>query len=362
MKTKLDMIFYHGNCSDGLLAAYIAKQHLEKDMESEIPAYPLEHNTINVSSLKDFQKKLDKLFGQNTIDFNQVKCLYILDINLKNPVYLELLEQYPNLSIVIIDHHKTSQEEIAELSNIIHEQHKTKRIKPYFHLGFSGAGLSYLYFARPNVMAEIMLMGHDISTEQLKEIKQSMPIQVQCVQDRDIWTWEVPETKHFMAYYINNIKSFKDCKQYIGNFETNPELLQNQLLIGKSLSDMFDNQIETMLNTNGHDEITFKINGKLHKGYIINSSPMFSSELGSRLCRLDEEHKFAITWMTNYNSKREPYCKCSIRSTNDYDCSIIAKHFGGGGHAQASGFGATFKQLHLHEPIPSNHIIDLDKE
>jgi nanoRNase/pAp phosphatase (c-di-AMP/oligoRNAs hydrolase) len=37
--------------------------------------------------------------------------------------------------------------------------------------------------------------------------------------------------------------------------------------------------------------------------------------------------------------------KCSLRSNGDYDISVMAKHFGGGGHKNAAGFTTDFETL-----------------
>ena len=105
------------------------------------------------------------------------------------------------------------------------------------------------------------------------------------------------------------------------------------------MSEQYENQIQSIIDERGYFEVKLDLLGVA--GYAVNASSLFSSGLGSKLCRLDDEHKYAVTF-TFIEKNR---IKCSIRSTDDFDCSVIAKYFGGGGHPQASGFSLTFEQF-----------------
>jgi uncharacterized protein len=48
----------------------------------------------------------------------------------------------------------------------------------------------------------------------------------------------------------------------------------------------------------------------------------------------EQKTKVALGWHLAADGK----LNCSLRSTKDFDCSVLAKMYGGGGHAQASGF------------------------
>ena len=112
---------------------------------------------------------------------------------------------------------------------------------------------------------------------------------------------------------------------------------------GKVMVEQYENQIQSIIDGRGYFEVDLLGIG-VFKGYAVNANNLFSSELGSKLCRLDDEHKYAITFAFMEKNR----VKCSIRSTDDCDCSVIAKYFGGGGHPQASGFNLTFEQFQKH--------------
>lgn len=117
--------------------------------------------------------------------------------------------------------------------------------------------------------------------------------------------------------------------------------MENLIADGKVMVEQYENQIQSIIDERGYFEAELDLLGVFTKGYAVNANNLFSSELGSKLCRLDDEHKYAITFAFVEKNR----VKCSIRSTDDLDCSLIAKHFGGGGHPQASGFNLTFEQF-----------------
>lgn len=120
------------------------------------------------------------------------------------------------------------------------------------------------------------------------------------------------------------------------------ESVENLIADGKVMVEQYENQIQSIIDERGYFEADLDLLGiGVFKGYAVNANNLFSSELGSKLCRLDDEHKYVITFAFVEKNR----VKCSIRSTDDCDCSGIAKYFGGGGHPQASGFSLTFEQF-----------------
>ena len=74
------------------------------------------------------------------------------------------------------------------------------------------------------------------------------------------------------------------------------------------------------------------------EGLAVNAPSMFSSDLGHALANLSGT--FGLTYY--YHGNRQFYA-CSLRSIGEFDVSELAKHFGGGGHQNASGFKADQK-------------------
>lgn len=328
-----ELVFYHGNCLDGASAAYCHMQYGGKAVTKYIS---MAHNEINIHAI---QQKL------SNVDLSQVKKVYVLDFNLDKDCYQYLLNANSDMKIVVLDHHKTAKETIEELQNNC--EFANNNIQFYFNLKYSGAVLSYLYFKvyfkkLEDFPKDEDVLGYVIQTQ--------VPTWIKMVHDRDLWQWKNKNTKFFTTALFskifgsseanaNNNKVPAELKAMCQINPSKAESVENLIADGKVMVEQYENQIQSIIDEHGYFEVDLL--GVGVKGYAVNANNLFSSELGSKLCRLDDEHKYAITFAFMEKNR----VKCSIRSTDDYDCSGIAKHFGGGGHPQASGFNLTFEQF-----------------
>ena len=64
------------------------------------------------------------------------------------------------------------------------------------------------------------------------------------------------------------------------------------------------------------------------------NSLVFQSEIGDELCKLYPDAPFAAVWC----QKTESLQAWSLRSIGEFDVSVVAAQFGGGGHRNAAGF------------------------
>ena len=340
MTTITELVFYHGNCLDGISAAYCHKQY--SGNENKTKYIPMAHNEINIPAI---QQKL----SLSNVDLSQVEEVYVLDFNLDKDCYNYLLNANNDIQIVVLDHHKTAKEEIEKY--IEHSEFSGKNIQFYFNLKYSGAILSYLYFKVYFKKLEDFPKDEDILDS---VVENQVPTWIKMIHDRDLWQWKHKNTKFFTTALFSKISGSIAANDTNENsnalcpFELkqmckiNPSKAENvEILIdtGKIMSEQYENQIQSIIDERGYFEVKLDLLGVA--GYAVNASSLFSSELGSKLCRLDDEHKYAVTF-TFIEKNR---IKCSIRSTDDFDCSVIAKYFGGGGHPQASGFSLTFEQF-----------------
>ena len=338
MATIKELVFYHDNCLDGVSAAYCHKQYSSVTEDGEAKYIPMAHNEINIPAI---QEKL------SNVDLSQVKQVYVLDFNLDKDCYNYLLNANNDIQIVVLDHHKTAKEAIEKLD----EEFAGKNIQFYFNLKYSGAVLSYLYFKV--YFKKLEEFPKDDSVLDYI-VKTQVPTWIKMVHDRDLWQWKYKNTKFFTTALFSKISGSKNNNTNATNnnnvpaelkimCKINPSKAESvEILIktGKVMSEQYENQIQSIIDERGYFEVDLLGVGAI-RGYAVNANNLFSSELGSKLCRLDDEHKYAITFAFMEKNR----VKCSIRSTDDYDCSGIAKYFGGGGHPQASGFNLTFEQF-----------------
>jgi oligoribonuclease NrnB/cAMP/cGMP phosphodiesterase (DHH superfamily) len=140
--SSVNLVIYHGHCTDGFGAAFAAW----KLLGSENVEY---HGTQH---------------GQPPPDVSG-KHVAIVDFSYKRPVLLELMTKAS--SLIVLDHHKSAERDLEGLTE-----------NCVFDMTRSGATISWSYFHR---------------TEP--------PMMLRYIQDKDIWTWLLPGSREFSAAF-----------------------------------------------------------------------------------------------------------------------------------------------------------------
>lgn len=348
---SLNVIIYHKDCLDGLAAAYVANYALEK--ENNIINIPVGHvnkddklefihNNINlkikekVEELKRYTLASQVSVAIYVVDysFNKTECQYICGFISR--------ECEANSHITILDHHVSafddwseakSQENIlkksspefkmGEFNNYIFSISKSKfkeQVSVYFNNYYSGAFLSYVYFMHLRKNNSVTVTAsvfnyqflhylpnnkHDIDVANSYTL--DVPMFIRYIQDRDLWLWNYKETKAFCHYCFQNVKTIEDMAHYFPIIDyDNPTFVEKNKVInqtnvkqfvdiGTLMLDSIEKQMDA-IQEKGLQEIVVinESNSAKYFGYCINANSIFSSELGSRLCRLDDKHGFAI--------------------------------------------------------------------
>lgn len=287
-KSKLlDIVIFHYPCQDGLASAFVAHNYLvNKDKEHEL--IPVQNNAYS----EDFLNNL----------FSKVKGKYvgIFDFSFNLEITKKLKENAKGL--LILDHHVTNKDTLKDLDYA------------YFDMNLSGVGLAWSFF----------------------HPKKSMPVFLQMIQDRDLWTWKLPLSKDFcdgFYYYVSINDGFESS---FSNFE---ELLEDEetmiikyIELGKILRQKKEKVINGIVRSN-KKVYSYKFNDNIYKVQMVNCDHELASDLGNALCK-NGLCDFAVLWRYDHNS--EKYW-ISMRAENKVDVSEIAKYFGGGGHKNAAG-------------------------
>jgi len=238
--------------------------------------------------------------------------VYIVDFSYKAPVLIELSSEFPNL--VVIDHHKTAEKELEAWCDF------GRPVEYSFDADYSGAVLTWMY-----------LFPEDTES----------PTILQYVQDRDLWKFELPDSKAVNAYIATLPWDF----EVWDNFK-----LEEALLVGGALVAHQKKQIAgrlrdvRMISWGKYEqfgataEVLFRDHGlwddqELFEIPIVNASENIS-ELGEAMCEAYPDAPFSVSYCDRKDGKRS----YSLRSRNGFDVSEVAKVFGGGGHFSASGF------------------------
>ena len=264
---EVNLIIYHSNCPDGFGAAYSAWRRLGDQAEY----CPMNHN----DPFPD-------------VDGKVVACV---DICFSRERMEELRKRAKKL--VVLDHHVTAMEgmEGFEADHVV------------FDMSHSGAYLSWTFF--------------NPATEP--------PLLIRCIEDRDLWKWEIPQSGTYLSYI--------DTLPY--EFEVWGEAISvdwdHALMLGKAVGDLKRRQRESArerASLRWFDD---------HKVMVVNlGDKTLVSATCNELAQDSRCDGMAIAWRYDHDADKSI---CSIRGFgDDVDVRKIAEKYGGGGHRLAAGF------------------------
>lgn len=232
--------------------------------------------------------------------------IYFVDYSMRE---LEMNSLACTNEIIIIDHHKTAQENLSRISNPL--------ISKYFDMGKSGARLTWEY-CFPDT---------------------DVPAIIQYIEAGDLYTFNLPEAKKICAGIYTLMHYSFDLEQVFFNIANNFELYQEELIQKFSLIGEQSNA-ERKLRVAEYLDKAYPKCIKGHSVLVVEYSEYdqdLVSYIGAELYKSNPDKDFiAIIQVSS------EICYVSFRSSG-FDCSDIAKSFGGGGHPQAC--GCTVKKL-----------------
>jgi len=271
--TKIYVI-HHYPCTDGLGAKYAAWKKFG-DKAIYIPA--------------DYKDPTPEIESGSEV--------YIADFSYSKEFLRDLYSRSKVLKV--LDHHKSAKEILSD--------------EPYatFDMEKSGAVLAWEYF-HPGVPTPTLL---------------------EFIQDRDLWRWELPDTKAVLSG-LSVIPEDMGAWDAISSKEGS-SFLKNS---GEAISQYKDKEVGRVIPSGNVKLMTY--GGS--KIALLNTTHL-TSEMGNELCKqLDID--YAILWYIDGSG----VVRLSFRSEatkSNFDVSNVAKNFNGGGHRNASGGRADIEWL-----------------
>lgn len=294
---NINIVLYHSGCFDGFACAFIVwyyyKQKFGIDIANNISYIPCVH-----------QNEVSEEFINKIKDKNVLMC----DFSYNYDLLIKLIDV--SESFMILDHHKTAE---ANLKNI------SCSLK-IFDMKKSGCGITWDFFF-PN---------------------SDMPAFLKHIQDRDIWSYAVPNTLEFITYFYQKNFDFELWESYIDN-----TLVKKAVKIGGTWLNYQKKIIEETINSCA-STIVHEIDNK-HVTVAYCNVPYFKSDIGNKLFDKFPNADFSCVWDFDLYRDQTLF---SLRSTNErMDVSTIAKKIGGGGHRNASGIAVPKINGNLPFPI-----------
>lgn len=274
------IVIYHGNCADGFTAAWVVwRSHPDWEF------FP-----------GKYQENPPDVTGRD---------VYFLDFSYKRPVILEMAKQAK--SITILDHHKSAEADLVDLS---------ENVSVVFDMDRSGARITWDYF-HPEAPTK------------------DRPMLIDYVMDRDLWKFVFPETKALSSYIFSHEYDFHTWGT-IAEILDDPGYRKEAELQGEAILRKQTKDINELLQ----NKFTVYLGG--HLVPTANLPYTLCSEAGNILAKGEP---FASTFYLDGAS-----AIFSLRSDEDgLDVSEIAKLYGGGGHKHAAGFKVPFYFAHALE-------------
>ena len=259
------VLLYHAGCPDGFGAAWAFWRKYGDSMEY----IPVSHGT----------------------DPPNVKgCdVFIADFCYKRPVMLQMKED--TNSLIVLDHHKSSQEECGDLEFCS------------FDMDHSGAFLAWDHlFSDGNV-----------------------PLLIRYVDDRDLWKWKLDSTEEILSAVDSFERTFENWDMLHGFLYAEESVRWKRVkTMGEGILQYKKNLIKSLMRNAYRANIMGKV-------VPIINIPFFQSEVAAELALMAD-------YAAAYYFDGEAY-RFSLRSKEGGDdVSLIAAKFGGGGHKNASGF------------------------
>lgn len=305
------LVIYHANCADGFGAAFAAW----KKLGAEAEYVPMQYGEMDLKPGEAFNKTINYHGGHRLHPSNLAGLdVYILDFSFSRETMEHIFANAKR--VVWLDHHKTAFEMWC---GKYEKGMQRQSVEPPHHINLddnkSGAMLAWEYF-HPGT---------------------EVPMLIQHIDDRDRWVWAIENTRAF-SEALNSYPYTFDCWDVL--------LDETSYTTGDGLEgyDRFISEGQAILRAT-QQRIDKAVNGGLRKVRLLGNSTYGSdyteglalnavndiSEIGNALAK--KSGTFGLTFFIKGDE-----AICSLRSIAPYDVSVIAKHYGGGGHAQAAGF------------------------
>lgn len=274
-------VIYHKGCQDGFGAAWVAWRYYGKNR----------HELLANSESVEF---IPKAYGEPPPEIHPGDIVYILDFSYSREVLLEMNKKAN--SLVVLDHHKSAQEDLEGLDFCI------------FDMNQSGAMLAWNHFFP----------------------SEETPWLIEYIQDRDLWNWKLAYSKEINACIASWEHDNFEIWEHAAFPDEEDRFLDLVIAEGRAILRFVDQytdkactQLCRQVRFLGHPDIP-----------VVNVPYMRVSDTLHTLHEMYPEAPFVAAWF----QRGDGFYQYSLRSKKDFDVSELAVSQGGGGHAQAAGF------------------------
>lgn len=305
------LVLYHGGgCRDGFVAAWCAWLRFGAEAEYR----PVTYGRPPPADISDFKE------------------VYVLDFSWRPDELMAAMS--PHQRVIVLDHHATAFDAWRPIAAWNNERQMRAARSPgvsglllgQIDLDRSGARMAWDYF-RDHWSA--LVPAADVERIEARPgaaiFGEAMPLLVAYAEDRDLWRWQMPESREVNAVIQQTELDFDRFAELAKRIASN---LEDVALEGATILRTVDAAVEWMTRKPGW------ISWLGHQAAII-SAPVYHSEACNRLLEEHPDAQIAVSWAPNHDTGTVSF---SLRSRpGGVDVAKLLEPFGGGGHAQAAG-------------------------
>lgn len=272
---KKPLCLYHDECNDGFMAAYIVYHAMKGDVELRAAQY-----------------------GQKPpLDDMEDRTVYLVDFSYKRPQMEDILNEAAR--VIVIDHHVSAEK---ELQGLVHAN-----LTLIFDMNHSGAMLTWEYFYPDEKAPEL----------------------VHFVEDRDLWRFELKETREVHAWLSSYPRKISDwIKAHIMWDQAKKEAITVGQFILRSQQIAIEDAVKSSVRT-------VMLDGYEVPAVCVPKSMAFDA--CHLLLSMYPDCAFAVAY---FDSDRGRIISLRSRREEAFNVARIAENHGGGGHRSAAGFTA----------------------
>jgi len=292
---SVPLCIYHGNCADGFGAAWVVRRALGGHVDFHAGVY---------------QDPPPDVRGRDVI---------IVDFSYKRAVLEQMARDAR--SILILDHHKTAAEDLAEFPPPISRNSWADHLADV-----RGAVNDGVNPALPRVVFDMDRSGARLAWDFFNPGLPA-PKLIRYIEDRDLWRFVLPSSRAFNANVFSWPYDFDAWDTLAAHAEDDGGLAM-MLAAGDAIERKHFKDVM---------ELVAKLRRRMKIGGVsipvANLPYTLTSDAGHLMASTDDTQMAACYWDTAEGRV------FSLRSLDSGpDVSAIAKQYGGGGHRNASGF------------------------
>lgn len=295
-------VLYHANCPDGFGAALACWQHFGGQAQY-----------IPVS------------YGQPCPEIATEDSVCIVDFSYDETTLKSLLAARLNLGksrepyVVVLDHHASAERDLRSL-----QAQQLRGLHIHFDMAESGATLAWKYL---HTRGQLPDKAHQ--PDVWAAVEHQMPRLFHYLRDRDLWQWQLDNSHAISLALWSESRQFPvwDCLATAMETDTGLERLIGE---GKAIKRYADTLVQAMAS----HAVMSNIGG--YTVPIVNATTLYS-EVGDYLCTHHPEGDVPL-FVAYYMDRKDGKRQWGLRGHGKIDLSVLAKQYGGGGHANAAGF------------------------